>query len=418
MKKTGDELVKLTWENLWTNSFLSKVDRVPCKNSLGQIKSEQCRMLFYETALQTHESENTELIYQRSLFLQSLVLGQSITHFSGAFNPLYHKEGRDQYRNSKRIKTVKNHFFGWNMCFDDFLEIFSAYGMNIGAIRKAPRNSTLVQNLSSVQHRWDNAKNNYFRVGTSADDILALDDEESADDFDSEDDSPDNQWCANRSTSGNDGSQKNYFEKENMPSTASLDFLMRFLSIVEIDSNTVENGTGNRNLNACEQVVVATILLLMDAVVFDIAKTVGETIVILWKKYIDVINPMGRKELIEQKLREIFVHRQLYNLAPLLYSLPNDDVFDCIKVDIARRVLYLRCFPGMNEDESQKHVFAPNKLETPLNMTEINKYIEALPTLPSIGNRQDAKKNRVVDPKKAIRHIDTLDLIIMIGGIF
>ena len=166
----------------------------------------------------------------------------------------------------------------------------------------------------------------------------------SADDFDSEDDSPDNQWCASSSTSGNYGSQKNYFEKENMPSIASLDFLMRFLSIVEIDSHVVEDGTDNRNLNACEQVVVATILLLMDAVVFDIAKTVGETIVILWKKYIDVVNPMGRKELIERKLREIFVHRQLYNLAPLLYSLPNDDVFDRIKVDIARRVLYLRCF--------------------------------------------------------------------------
>ena len=60
---------------------------------------------------------------------------------------------------------------------------------------------------------------------------------------------------------------------------------MRFLSIVEIDSNAVENGTGNRNLNACEQVVVATILLLMDAVVFDIAKTVGETIVFVGKVY-------------------------------------------------------------------------------------------------------------------------------------
>ena len=124
MEKTGGELVKLTWEKLWTNSFLSKVDKVSCKNSLGQIKSEQCRMLFYETALQTHESENTELIYQRSLFLQSLVLGQSITHFPGTFNSLYHKEGLEQYRNSKRIKTVKNHFFGWSVCFDHFLEIF------------------------------------------------------------------------------------------------------------------------------------------------------------------------------------------------------------------------------------------------------------------------------------------------------
>ena len=63
------------------------------------------------------------------------------------------------------------------MCFDHFLEIFTAYGMNIVAIREAPRSSKLVQNLTSVQHRWDNAKNNYFRVGTSIDDILALDDE-------------------------------------------------------------------------------------------------------------------------------------------------------------------------------------------------------------------------------------------------
>ena len=74
--------------------------------------------------------------------------------------------------------------------------------MNIVAIREAPRSSKLVQNLSSVQHRWDNAKNNYFRVGTSIDEILALDDEESAGEFDSEDDSPDNLWCASSSTSG------------------------------------------------------------------------------------------------------------------------------------------------------------------------------------------------------------------------
>ena len=62
---------------------MSKLEDMESKNSLGQLHSDQCKLLFNSTVYHTYDTEkenNVDLIYQRGLFLQSLVNGKSITH--------------------------------------------------------------------------------------------------------------------------------------------------------------------------------------------------------------------------------------------------------------------------------------------------------------------------------------------------
>ena len=424
------DLQKLNWETLWSNSFMSKLEDMESKNSLGQLHSDQCKLLFNSTVYHTYDTEkenNVDLIYQRGLFLQSLVNGKSITHAPPKRNI--------------RTSRQKNNYFGWNITFDDFVDVFKYYGINMKAIQKASVN--LAQNNTldalSLQRHWDYAMRNYFREETPEDDVHAFDDDDSDGDGENgtdDDDLDEEHYIRNNITPRKKKKEINPFDREHMPSISSLKFVVKFLRIVDIDTNVEDNNNNNNNnninsengnddLNSCEQIIVALVLLLSDAVIFDIAIAIQETILSLWKKYISVEKPRGRKRYIKCKLREIFVHRQLYNLGPLLYSLPNNDIFDDIKIDISRRVLNLRCFPNMSESELKVKVFTQDELSTTLTMNEIAEYLEELPKLTAIGGASGNSKSSSSssDSTKehsnatSIHHADTLDLIILIGEI-
>ena len=327
----NNDLISLDWETLWTNSFLSKLDSFKNKNSFGQVNSDQCKLLFYLTALQTCDTERDciDLIYQRSLFLQSLVSGRSITHAPRSFdhnndnisgNTIVTNTGSSTLSTTSR--RIKNNYFGWRITFDDFIDVFNHYGVNMRAIREAPINNNMsTLDALSLQNRWNHARQSYFRKETPNDDVHACDDEDSDDNGfnDSDDDFDDEYYINNNITPIKKKKEKNYFDKENMPSISSIQFVVKFLRLVDIDveniylganrtqasCNSSSSNTKQEELNACEQVVVALILLRTDAVLHDVAISIQDTILKLWKKYIDNDNPIGRKVYVQRKLREI-----------------------------------------------------------------------------------------------------------------
>ena len=256
---------------------------------------------YYLIQLCTYDTEkenNVDLIYQRGLFLQSLVNGKSITHAPPKRNI--------------RTSRQKNNYFGWNITFDDFVDVFKYYGINMKAIQKASVN--LAQNNTldalSLQRHWDYAMRNYFREETPEDDVHAFDDDDSDGDGENgtdDDDLDEEHYIRNNITPRKKKKEINPFDREHMPSISSLKFVVKFLRIVDTNvednnnnnnnNNNINSENGNDDLNSCEQIIVALVLLLSDAVIFDIAIAIQETILSLWKKYISVEKPRGRKDI-------------------------------------------------------------------------------------------------------------------------